>query len=216
MSRVLIAVPTFENITPDTFKALWDMEKPSEHQFIFEFVRGHDCATARNNIVMRAQEIGADYLMMVDSDTTPPGRAFVNLYEHGVDVVMGYYMHRDLDTNAITSKTNACKLADASGKRYFGYPGESQLTGDELREKRKNGEYLLQIHGGGMGCILINMRVFDEVQYPWFDWANYPNDERGTLSEDLYFCENLHNEGIPIYVDTRVACGHLMRRVEYV
>ena len=213
MAKILLAVPTFETITPDTYKALWDMDKGG-HEVIFDFVRGHDCATARNNVVMLAQDLRVDYLMMVDSDTTPPHDALANLYGHGVEVCMGYYMHRDSDTNAITTKTNACKLADANGKLYFGYPGESQITSAEMREKRESGEYLMQIHGGGMGCILIDMHVFDEVQYPWFDWANWA--DRGILSEDLYFCEGLHNEGIPIYADTRVSCGHLMRRIEHV
>ena len=215
MARVLIAVPTFENITPDTFKALWDMEKPSEHQFVFEFVRGYDTASARNNIADRALEIAAEYVMMVDSDTVIPGDAFVNLYEHGVDVCMGYYMHRAKGTNATTSKTNVCKLADAYGKPFFGYPAESQLTGDEIRAMRDSGRYLVEIHGGGMGCILISTRCFHEAEYPWFDWVNYADDNRGLLSEDLYFCEVMHNECIPIYLDTRVRCGHLMRRVEY-
>lgn len=216
MSKVLIAVPTFENITPDTFKALWDLEKPPEHQYVFEFMRGYDTASARNNIAERALDIGADYVMMVDSDTTPPGNAFVHLYSHGVDVCMGYYMHRAKSTNATTPKTNVCKLADDDGKRFFGYPAESQMTGDELRVLRDRGEYLHEIHGGGMGCILINTRVFREAPYPWFDWVNYPDDNRGLLSEDLFFCETMHNEGIPIYVDTRVSCGHLMRRIEHV
>jgi len=216
MARILIAVPTFETITPDTFKALWDMEKPPEHEFIFEFVRGYDTASARNNIADRAMALNADYVMMVDSDTTPPGSAFVHLYEHGVDVCMGYYMHRSKGTNATTPKTNVCKMADDDGKRFFGYPAESQMTGDELRALRDRGEYLHEIHGGGMGCILINTRVFNEAPYPWFDWVNYPDDNRGLLSEDLYFCETMHNECIPVYVDTRVSCGHLMRRIEYV
>ena len=56
MPKVLIAVPTFENITPDTFKALWDMDK-GEHEVLFEFIRGHDCATARNKIVDKALEL---------------------------------------------------------------------------------------------------------------------------------------------------------------
>ena len=215
MSKVLIAVPTFENITPDTYKALWDMYKLTEHRYEFEFVRGYDTASARNNIAELALDLGMDYVMMVDSDTVPPRDAFVHLSEHNVDVVMGYYMHRNKNTNATTPLTNVCKLANDDGKRYFGYPAESQMTGDELRELCDHGEYLVEIHGGGMGCILINTRVFHEAQYPWFDWVNYPDDNRGLLSEDLFFCETMHNEGIPIYCDTRVACGHLMRRVEY-
>ena len=214
MARILVAVPTFENITPDTFKALWDMDK-GDNEVLFEYMRGYDTASARNNIADLALNLCADYVLMVDSDTTPPQDALINLLSHGVDVCMGYYMHRDRKTNQITDKTNVCKIADDSGKPYFGYPAESQMTGAEFREKRDNGEYLTQIHGGGMGCILINTRVFDEISYPYYDWVDWGKD-RGMLSEDLFFCEQLHNEGIPIYVDTRVSCGHLMRRIEHV
>ena len=34
------------------------------------------------------------------------------------------------------------------------------------------------------------------------------------LSEDLYFCENMRVHGIDRHADTRVACGHLFRRIE--
>ena len=216
MARVLVAVPTFENISPDTFKSLWDMDKPTEHSFIFESMRGYDTASARNNIAELAMDSGADYAMMVDSDVIVPHDAFTLLYSHGVDVCMGYYMHRDRRTNDTTPKTNVCKLADDDGAPFFGYPAESQMTGDELRGKRENGEHLIEIHGGGMGCVLIATRVFREAPYPWFDWVNYTAEKRSLLSEDLFFCETMHNECIPIYVDTRVACGHIMRRAEYV
>ena len=212
--RVLIAVPTFENITPDTFKALWDMDK-GEHECLFEFVRGYDCATARNNIVMRAQKLGVDYVMMVDNDVTPKKDALLNLISHDLDVVTGYYAHRDAD-NVYKGRTCVCKITDDSGMPYFNYPLESEWTADEMREKREQGDYLTRIHGGGMGCILIKMSVFDRLFYPWYDWVNYPDDSRGMLSEDLYFCEKCHAEEIPIYVDSRVSCGHLMRYVREV
>ena len=212
--RVLICVPTYETITPDTFKSLWDMDKAG-CECLFEFVRGHDCSAARNKAARRALEVGADYLMMVDSDVTVPGDALANLISHGERVVGGFYMHRDADTNESTDRTCACKLVDGDGKQYFGYPLESEWTAAELRAKREAGEHLLPIHGGGMGCILIKTDVFDEMRYPWFEWKIFPG-EIGMLSEDLCFCENLKNEGIPIHVDTRVACGHLMRRIEHV
>ena len=213
MPRVLIAVPTFENITPDTYKALWDMGK-QEHQCLFDFVRGYDCATARNNIARRALEVRADYVMMVDNDVTPPHDALECLISHGVDVVSGYYMHRASD-NASTNRACVCRLKKPDGTLYFHYPMESEYTAEELREKRSRGEYLVQIHGGGMGCILIKTSVFDALPYPWFKWVDW-GEGRGMLSEDLYFCGSLKNEGIPIYVDTRVSCGHLMRRIEHV
>ena len=214
MAKVLIAVPTFETITPDTFKAIYDMDK-GEHDCLFEFVRGYDCATARNKIVAKAQELGVDYVFMVDNDVTPKRDALLNLIEHGEDVVSGYYAHRG-KANTNTGRTCVCKLLDGNGRPYFNYPLESEYTADEMREKRESGEVLIQIHGGGMGCILIRLSVFDRLQYPWYDWVNYADDNRGMLSEDLYFCEQLRAEEIPIYVDPRVSCGHMMRRIEYV
>ena len=47
--KILIAVPTYETIFPDTYKSIWDMDKCG-HEVQFEFVRGYDVATARNNI----------------------------------------------------------------------------------------------------------------------------------------------------------------------
>jgi len=211
MTKVLIAIPTFENITPDTFKAVWDMDKPCECDF--EFVRGYDCATARNKIVQKALDGGYGHVMMVDSDVTPPKDALANLLSHDVDCVSGFYLHRNA-ANEPSDRTCACKLLDANGKAYFNYPLESEYTKDELADMRERGENLVEIHGGGMGCILVKSDVFLRVKYPWFDWVNYRDNHRGMLSEDLYFCEELRKKGIPRHVDTRVACGHLFRKIE--
>lgn len=201
MARVLVAVPTFENIYPDTFKALWDMNKGG-HDVGFDFVRGYDCATARNNIVKRALDAGADYLMMVDNDVTVPRDALVNLMEHGVDVVMGYYAHRN-GANDATTKTNVCKRGELNYTM--------QYTGGELAAYRNNGEYLVRVHGGGMGCILIRCSALARMQYPYYKWVDYGNG--GMLSEDLYFCEQCRMAGIKVYADTRVSCGHMFRQL---
>lgn len=212
MARVLIAIPTFESITPDTFKAIWDIDRGG-HEVSFEFVRGYDCATARNRIAQMALDGGYDHLLMVDNDVTPPSDALVNLLSHGVDCVSGFYLHRNAD-NRPGDRTCVCRLLDAKGKAYFNYPLESEYTVGELAGMRERGEHLVEIHGGGMGCVLVRTDVFRRVAYPWFDWVNYRDERRNMLSEDLYFCEELRKKGIPRHVDTRVACGHLFRRIE--
>ena len=211
MARVLICVPTFETIYPDTYKALWDMDKPEGTGF--EFVRGYDCATARNKCVQKMLEGPWTHLMMVDNDVTVPKDALANLLEHDVDAVMGYYAHRGAD-NEYTGRTCACRLTDENGIDYFNYPLESEYTGAELRDLRDAGTHLVRIHGGGMGCVLVKAEVFMRCAYPWFDWVNYADPKRSMLSEDLYFCEVLKADGTPIYVDTRVGCGHLMRKIQ--
>lgn len=207
--RVLIAVPTFENISPDTFKSVYDMDKPCE--CMFEFVRGHDCAAARNRIADMALELGADRLMMVDGDVTVPRDALLNLLSHDVDCVSGFYLRRGED-NTPSDRTCAYKLLDEHGKAHFNYTVESAYVKGELSELRGRGDYLVEVHGFGMGCVLVKTGVFDRVKRPWFKWVNYANGD--VLTEDFYFCEELRMAGIPRHVDTRVACGHMFRKVE--
>ena len=47
--KIFIAIPTFETIYPDTFKSLWGLERAG-HWVVFDFIRGYDCAAARNRI----------------------------------------------------------------------------------------------------------------------------------------------------------------------
>ena len=212
--KILIAVPTFENIYPDTFKSIYDLET-SEHDVSFEYVRGYDCATARNRIAQMALDKKTDYVLMVDNDVVLPKDALINLLETPVDVCLGYYAHRDSD-NRYRGRSCVCKLYDENGKKHFNYPLESEYTADELKELKDSGQFRVKIHGGGMGCAFIKTDVFNRIKYPWYDWVNYANEHRGMLSEDLYFCEGCRKNSIPIYTDTRVNCGHILRHIQYV
>ena len=204
--RILIAVPTFENIMPDTFKAIWDMDKGG-HECLFEFVRGYDCATARNNIAQKAINLGTDYVLMIDNDVTPPKQALLWLLEEVKDVQLGYYAHRNAD-NLYTGRVSVCKLGP------FNYPLESEFTGAEMTDMKEKGVKKVRIHGGGMGCALIKTDVFRALPYPWYDWVNYNDKNRNMLSEDLYFCENCRKHNIPIFTDVRVGCGHMLRHIQ--
>ena len=212
--KILIAVPTFESIYPDTFKSIYDLDVLG-HDIIFEFVRGYDCATARNRIAQMALDLKTDYVLMVDNDVVLPKDALKNLLEDSKDVCLGYYAHRDSD-NIYRGQTCVCKLFDEKGIKYFNYPLESEYTAKELFEMRNNDKTKVQIHGGGMGCAFIKTDMFERIKYPWYDWVNYKGDNRGMLSEDLYFCEECRKKNIPIFTDTRVNCGHMFRHVQFV
>ena len=211
--KILIAVPTFENIYPDTFKSIYDLDKAG-HECLFQFVRGYDCATARNKIAQYSMEIGADYVLMVDNDVVLPKNLLKNMLDNPVDVCLGYYAHRHTD-NVYRGQTCVCKLKDESGKAYFNYPLESLYTAKEMAEVSSRGEYKIRIHGGGMGCALIKTSVFSQLRYPWYDWVNYNDKKRNMLSEDLYFCEQCKQMNIPIYTDSRAGCGHILRHIQW-
>lgn len=211
--KILIAVPTFETIFPDTFKSIWDINR-NGHEVLFEFVRGYDCATARNRIAQIAMDKDVDYVLMVDNDVVIPSDVLVNMLDDPVDVCLGFYAHRDND-NIYRGRTSVCKLYDPSGELYFNYPLDSEYTAKELEELRAGGKKKIQIHGGGMGCAFIKTDVFRRLDYPWYDWVNYDDDNRGMLSEDLYFCEQCKMYGISVYTDTRTGSGHMLRRVQW-
>ena len=208
---ILIAVPTFETIFPDTFKSIYDLDV-SGVETEFEYVRGYDCATARNNIAQKALDIGAEYVLMVDNDVVLPKDALKNLLSNNKDVCLGYYAHRGAD-NVYHGRTCICKRYNDKGEAYFHYPLESEYTGAELHAMADAGQYLIRVHGGGMGCALIKTDVFRRLNYPWYDWVNY--ESRGMLSEDLFFCEGCRKAKIRIYADARVNCGHILRHVQY-
>lgn len=211
--KILIAVPTYENIYPDTFKSIYGLDV-SGHDVEFDFIRGYDCATARNRIAQISLDKNVDYVLMVDNDVVLPKDALINLLDDPKDVCLGFYAHRDAD-NIYRGRTCVCKLFDENGKKHFNYPLESEYTADELKKLRDSEQYKIQIHGGGMGCAFIKSDIFNRIKYPWYDWVNYANEHRGMLSEDLYFCEQLKKACIPIYTDTRVNCGHMMRRIQF-
>ena len=213
MARILIAVPTFETIYPDTYKSLWDLDKDG-HEVLFDSVRGYDVATARNRIAQKAIDLETDFVLMVDNDVSLPKDALKLLLENAKDVNLGYYAHRDTD-NIYRGKTCICKLKDAHGKEYYHYPLESEYSAEEMHGMADAGTTKIEVHGGGMGCALIRTEVFRKATYPWYDWVNYGDANRGMLSEDLYFCSLCRASGLKIYADVRVGCGHLLRRVQW-
>lgn len=210
--KILIAVPTFENIYPDTFKSIYDLDSAG-HDLLFDYVRGYDCATARNAIAQKAIDQKADYVLMVDNDVVLPKDAIINFLDDVKLVTLGCYAHRDSD-NIYRGNTCICRLYDKDGKKYFNYPLESEYTAQEFNQFRDDGKYKIEIHGGGMGCAFIKTDVFQILKYPWYDWVNYKG--RGMLSEDLYFCEQCKQKQIKIFTDTRVSCGHILRHVQNV
>ena len=208
--KILIAVPTYENIFPDTFKSIYQLDK-GKHEVDFDFFRGYDVANARNVIAKATIERGYDYVLMVDNDEVLPEDGLLNLLESeqsclvGRCMVVGYCLSRPTGGTNTTGRTTAFKF----GKKD--YVVSDAYTAEELQQAKVT---KIQIRGSGLGCALIHRSVFEKMKYPYFKWVEYRNGSQ--LSEDLYFCEQFPLIKKPIYVDTRVACGHMMRHIEFI
>ncbi len=191
--RILIAVPTFETIAPEVFKAIYDLK--SEHELAFEFVKGYDCAEARNRIAELTLAGEYDYVLMVDSDTVIPPDTLDSMLDPPVDICIGCCPRK----NTTQGKTALVKVDE----RVF----DSAWYYKDLPEGR------FEIKAGGFACALVKTDVFRRVSQPWFRYAIFDNG--GTLSEDYYFCNNARFEHIQIWADGRVRCGHLARYYQY-
>ena len=191
--KIRIAVPTFDKIEPEVFKAIYNLK--TEHDVDFDFIRGYDCSVARNEIGKAAQAGGYDYVLMVDSDTLIPPDTLDLMLDPPADVVLGVCPRK----NTKDGKTAIVKLGSRSYHDNYYY--------SELPEGRT------KVKGGGFACALVKTRVFTELDYPWFQYVI--NDDWSTLSEDYYFCQQANLYGVEIYMDPRVRCGHLTRYYQY-
>ena len=211
--KILIAVPTYENIYPDTFKSIYQLDKGG-HDVDFDFFRGYDVASARNKIAKATIERGVDYVLMVDNDVVLPKDALLNLLETEQNfsfrrnMVVGYYPSRSANSANTNGLTTAFKFGGED------YAVDDAYTGEELKTLKDSGNIRVQIRGSGLGCALIHRSVLEKMKYPWFKWVLYDNETQ--LSEDLYFCEKFKEICTPIFVYTRVSCGHMMRHLDYV
>lgn len=167
------------------------------HEVTKGSLHGYGCGPGRTRIADIALEGGYDYLFMNDDDVVLPDGAISTMLSHGVDVCLGFYAHN----GSFDGKTCLC----VDGGTYF-----DPLYDRDMAEMREKGVTLFKVRGGGMGCALIKVDVFRRMKYPYFKWVDYEG-HMGTLSEDLYFCEQCKNLGIPIHSDARCGCEHHFR-----
>lgn len=189
MERVLIAVPTFETITPDTFKSIYGL-RGCDYLPMFDFVRGYDCARARNEICREAIRDGFDRVLMVDSDIVLPDVTIEMMMDDTPPVLLGCYPQKH--------NPSAVELFKDTGRDF---------TDRYLFSEIPDGRF--EVKGGGFGCALIDVQVLKEMPSPWFKYVEYDNGS--ILSEDLYFCDRARSNGIKIIADGRVRCGHTWR-----
>lgn len=193
--KLLIAVPTFENIMPEAFDAIYALDE-CDNDVDFKFVKGYDCAKARNKIVEAALEGEYDYTLMVDSDIVLPQNTLKIFLSNPCPIIMGLYPKK----NTKSGETNVFK---DNGKDYK----ERYLYSDLPEDPR------FTVKGGGFGCTLIHSEVLRQLEYPYFHYLIYKYGE--FLSEDLYFCSKARGAGYTIWADSRVRCGHVVRRIQY-
>ena len=191
--KILTAVPTFENIKPECFKSIYGLARPEGCDFYFDFVRGYDCAKARNQIARNAMAGNYDYVLMVDSDIQLPQDTLVKLLECKSNIALGCYYRKRTKTDQTVIFTFGKDFND-----------DNNIKGSTMIHEVPRP---IDVKGGGLGTALIKVSIFEKLQYPYFKFVTYPNDS--VLSEDLYFCNLASGNGFNIKCNPGVKGNHI-------
>ncbi len=139
--------------------------------------------TQRERLATEAINVGADYMLWVDSDIVFPATTAVRLLAHNEPVVAANYVRRQFPCKGVAYET----IGDWENPLPF------EVYDD-----------LVEVEGIGMGCMLIKTSIFKEMSKPWFEfqWTPSSND---FLGEDMYLCQKIAAAGYSIKVDTQLS-----------
>lgn len=149
-----------------------------------DFQPGSDRGASRNSIVERSLERGSEWLLFLDDDHAFPVDHLGKLLAVEQPVVASLYAQR------------------ANPFLPIAY-AEKDENGYWPLDLRHHGPLeLVKVRAAGTGGMLIRSEVFRQIPAPWFVHTT-------EKSEDLYFCDLLHDAGIPMYVHTGAVMGHI-------
>jgi len=150
-------------------------------------------AINRNEVVRRAQKENFEYLLWIDDDVFIPQDAARRMVASGKDIMTGiYWTKTEHEAPVIFEKEGAGPM--------YKFPIDKQF----------------QVAGSGLGCCLVNMKVFDafdKAGIPYFkeNWVMETDDGKKMkcpIGEDHYFFWNAKRLGFDTWADSGLLCDH--------
>lgn len=182
--KVAVGIPLSWPYCPsDFFFSYAMMEKPVGYQLIRASSGPID--TMRNLITRRALELQCTHLIFLDADMVYPYNVITKLLEHDLDIV-----------GALCFK----KGPPFDPTLLMGEPYKATTLRDYPEE-------LIEVTATGTGCLMINLNVMEEIEYPWFEFYKSPQGK--PVGEDVGFCYKAKEKGFKIFVDCSLKTEHI-------
>ena len=150
----------------------------------------------RNILAQRFMDSDSTYSLWLDTDMVFPPDMIIKMIKQfeedpTIEAITGLYHH---------------KTPPFMPHVYYRYD-------TELKKFTVAGSFPLKksftVAGAGFGCIMINKKVFDRTEKPWFKMG-ISDDYKMEYGEDLYFCKKAKMKMI---CDPTLMCGHLSETV---
>lgn len=197
MKRILAIVPSTGYLNPICVKSWYSMYIPDEYVLVVDYITGYGIELARNQAAQQAIDENYDYLFFIDSDIILPTDTLTKLLSCDSDIITGWYMSSFMD--------NRISIAKFDTERLF-------YEAYKLHEQQENIiNNIAEVDGCGFGCILIKTEVFKNMEYPFFKYVEYGNNQY--LSEDLYCCGKMKDAGYKIKCDVTLKVGHVKQTI---
>ena len=180
---IAIAIPSWYGLTSLEFALSFRrLLIPFDH-FIINSV-GMEISNARNKLVEQALDEGATHIFFLDDDILLPSNTLIFLYSARYPIVSGLYVSKKMKWCVFMKQNN------------------------EFVPLEKIPKHPIVVDAVGLGCCLIESKVFEIVDKPWFKW-----EKRGdkTIGEDFYFFEKAEKYGFKPLVLPYVKCYHVSK-----
>jgi hypothetical protein len=161
-----------------------------QHTFVHNFI---PAASARNTIAHNFKDCGADWILMIDNDMSPPA----NLLDSIKDV--------PADASVVVPKFYLWDETHKSLKLCWGMDTPDIVQGGKPMIRIEEKYYPL--NKCGTGAIFIRPKVFQEIKPPWF-WYTYDEMLAMTATEDINFALKVLEHGFKIYGWGGCTVGH--------
>lgn len=196
MKKITLAICTNRGVRPKTVQSLLDLvnyAKDVEFQILVA-ERGYTVGENRNYCVVQAQKNGSEYLFFVDDDMTFPKETLERLLANGKEVI------------GVNSYSRCLPLSSTVG--LMDEKGEYKHPERHPAFAMKIPEVPFQAFFVGAGVMLIDMKVFEKIKKPYFEFV-MGKDGQIVHGEDGSFCEKFKKAGGEIWCDPTIEIGHL-------
>lgn len=197
-----------EKVVEDYMRLMYHLgRRCQEYDFQLAIKWKSEQFRARNAIVKAALQMNADYLLMLDDDHIFDYKdhthgsndlTFEGYAAYDIPVKLVKHIESDPNRGIVGAlyyqRGGACWpviMHEKDGLPFF-------LHYSEVSGKMQK----VDVTGGG--CMMINMKVFDKINEPWFDAEH----EFGT---DIQLAKQVREAGFEVWCDTSLQVGHIQK-----
>lgn len=188
ITSVTVAIPSMGSIKTFTVASIVHILGTMKIPVYFSLPVHTYIHEARRICVEEARQTGCSHLFFLDSDMLVCGDVIMKLAEHNKMVVGALYNEKKMPP------VHTVKVME-NGKL-------------EIKNTDNLPRQIFKCYAVATGCMLIDMRVFDKLEKPWF-FYNYFEDGRIDYGEDVWFCDRVQKAGFDVWCDPTIDIRHI-------